>query len=131
MPRQMSILYQPWRYIRHILGQHKIQDLILSIQHVIYEMIYGTQRIFFQFCHLLKRQLSYVQYDENDEKSMQRLKSSDFEIDYIIHVSSVFITFIITHYIHFFCNFINIRIVQNLCAIIFIDIMFKKIVFIA
>ena len=85
----------------------------------------------FLFCHLLKRQRSYVQYDENDERSMQRLKSSDFEIDYIIHLSPVFITFIITHYIHFFCNFINIRMVRNPCAIVFIDIMFKKIVFIA
>ena len=85
----------------------------------------------FSFYHLLKRQRSYVQYDENDERSIQRLKSSDFEIDYIIYLSLVFTTFIITHYIHFFCNFINIRIVQNPCAIIFIDIMFKKIVFIA
>ena len=81
----------------------------------------------FSFCHLLKRQLSYVQYDENDERSMQRLKSSDFETDYIIHLSPVFITFIITHYSHFFCNIINIPFVQNPCAIIFIDIMFKKI----
>ena len=84
----------------------------------------------FSFCYLLKRQRSYVQYDENDERPMQRLKSSDFEIDCIIHLSLVFTTFIITHYIHFFFNFINIRIVQNPCAIILIDIMFKKIVFI-
>ena len=60
---------------------------------------------FFSFCHLLKRQLSYVQYDENDERSMQRLKSSDFEIDYIIHLSLVFIAFIIIHYIHFSLQF--------------------------
>ena len=41
------------------------------------------------FCRFLRRQLSYVHCDEKDESSMQRMKSSNFELDYIIyHVHS-------------------------------------------